>query len=88
MCYVFFPEWHNTFKLSHAFCVQNSKRRVCYLDQFDLVLVRQSKQMLFFTREKYNPELTRNMGEIIISFRIFTPARLLNMIKVSRDTPS
>ena len=54
----------------------------------DLVLVRQSKQMLFFTWEMYNPGLTRNMGEIIFSFRIFTPAGLLNIIKVCRDTPS
>ena len=44
--------------------------------------------MLFFTWEKYNPALTRNMGEIIFSFRIFTPAGLLNIIKVCRDTPS
>ena len=28
----FFPEWHDKFKLSHAF--QNSKQRVCYWDQF------------------------------------------------------
>ena len=54
----------------------------------DLVLVRQSKQMLFFTWEMYNPGLTRNMGEIIFSFRIFTPTGLLNLIKVCRDTPS
>ena len=28
----FFPEWHDTFKLSQAF--QNSKQRSCYWDQF------------------------------------------------------
>ena len=28
----FFPEWHDTFKLSQAF--QNSKQRSCYWNQF------------------------------------------------------
>ena len=88
MCCVFFPEWHNTFKLSHSFCVQIVNRGVVIWINFDLVLVRQSKQMHFFTWEMYNPGLTRNMGEIIFSFRIFTPAGLLNIIKVCRDTPS
>ena len=50
--------------------------------------MRQSKQMLFFMWEMYDPGITRNMGEIIFSFRIFTPAGLLNIIEVCRDTPS
>ena len=50
--------------------------------------MRQSKEMLFFMWEMYDPGITRNMGEIIFSFRIFTPAGLLNIIKVCRDTPS
>ena len=77
---------HLSFLTPFVFRIVN--RGVVIWINFDLVLVKQSKQMLFFTWEKYNPALTRNMGEIIFSFRIFTPAGLLNIIKVCRDTPS
>ena len=89
MCYVFFFR-NGIAHLSFLtpFVIRMVNRGVVTWINFDLVLVRQSKQMLFFTWEMYNPGLTRNMGEIIFSFRIFTPAGLLNIIKVSRDTPS